>query len=140
MVEEHYFLVYEAAGRILGDVVPRLAKRLEIQRPVPFYPFPFQIFKPRYYSLAIYVRERSQRNAIFCVYIWRVVRFLSFQQKWKKFANRGERKNFFSLFFLFLSLKSLRSMFLWDNFLYANCRKGWKCIYTSWWYSWRISK
>lgn len=143
MVEEHYFLVYEAAGRILGDVVPRLAKRLEIQRSAPF-----QTFKPRYYSLAVY--ENGHRETLFSACIsGESFDFYHFD-KWKKFANRKKNSfslcriraryvwrflSFFSFFYFFLwneslSLKSFRSMFFRDNFLYANCRKMYENIST----------
>lgn len=143
VVEEHYFLVYEAAGRILGDVVPRLAKRLEIQRSAPF-----QTFKPRYYSLAVY--ENGHRETLFSACIsGESFDFYHFD-KWKKFANRKKNSfslcriraryvwrflSFFSFFYFFLwneslSLKSFRSMFFRDNFLYANCRKMYENIST----------
>lgn len=72
--------------------VPRLAKKLEIQRSVPFYPFPFQIFKPRYYSLAVYVSRTVTEKAIFRVYIWEVVRFLSFRQMEEVRESRKKKK------------------------------------------------
>lgn len=121
VVEKHYFLVYEAAGRILGDVVPRLAKRLEIQRSAPF-----QTFKPRYYSLAVY--ENGHRETLFSACIsGESFDFYHFD-KWKKFANR--KKNSFSLcrmraryvwrflsfFFFFISFFETR-VFLWNLFV-----------------------
>lgn len=81
--------------------------------PVSFYPFPFQTFKPRYYSLPVYVSRTGHRERYFPrVYLGN--RSILIIRQWKKFANRGEGGGgiFFSLcvlFFLFLSLKSFHT-------------------------------
>lgn len=134
MIEKYYFLVYEAAGRILEDsgfssfrVWQRNWKSRDPFRSTPF----------RFRSLNLVTilwrftfRKRSQRNAIFRVYIWEVVRFLSFRQMEEVRESRKKKKKFFLplpcvryicrflsfFFFSFISFFETR-VFLWNLFV-----------------------
>lgn len=110
--------------------VPRLAKKLEIQRSVPFYPFPFQVFKPRYYSLAVYVsRTVTEKRYFPRVYLGsRSIFIISTNGRSSRIEE--EKKKFFLplpcvryicrflsfFFFSFISFFETR-VFLWNLFV-----------------------
>lgn len=130
VAEERYFLVYEAVGRILRDVVPRLAKRLEIQRPLlpRFRSTPFR-FKPLNLVTILCrftYREPVTGNAIFRVYIWGIVRFLSFDNgRSSRIEERGGGDFFLPLrTFFFISLFEIFSYFFEITFFVSYENKG----------------
>lgn len=94
--------------------------------PVSFYPFPFQTFKPRYYSLPVYVSRTGHRERYFPrVYLGN--RSILIIRQWKKFANRGEGGGDFFLplrTFFFISLFEIFSYFFEITFFVSYENKG----------------